>query len=808
MLGKQIRGYQHLMRSVGISQPTTSLISTSNGRVCVVDFLKANETTIYMFHNMGSRWGDRMFYETPRDLTDGVKDIFAKLQAKYPCVSCYRDTNDIAMNGIVEIILLPENFNQLFENVIGMNRKLFSSVIGKYCNEQDPIAHYFFNMTHDAPNLLVWALTNYYKNGVSNYLISHILRWQNTYPQLVKKLTKGTITAYNGRDNVDVLYNEMISLRREKRTNDVFNMFNTAQKRLLKKMELTDDVLNACSAFNRLSLTKKINFVRKMSTVECTEEIIKQMKLLSRVQFDWNKASLLEFVANASENGLDCEIVYDNANLLMFKVNNYDTIKYLAKTTNWCISKNKKYWNDYMYHRNPCSAQYVLFDFDKKEDDEYSIVGFTTAPSLGITNAHSFTNKNMVQRDINRGYSLSSFMPKIFSIETFLEGHKIPSRIFNTLENSPFEWTKQGFLDFLEYAVGEDSFDVLSDNGNLLCVAVSHENVRFVLGKTYVSRFGTPNSSTKHIIFLNFNKAQDDASRLYFGQVCMNERSEEQVGNMYDATMNRAAIPFNALLTMYGLPYNTIARVYDKISVFKNALQSFDIITVGEYLKDSSIKYELTKKHSKLCSAMYEFILSSMVSLRSFDVIDLIYNQYNLKLTDVLRPQQIDDLLGCLMSDLRHFGTQRRGRNLPTEDEMSAFYANAITDERDAVLCGTFHFLNIILDNENDPSIVGSQIAANLCDCSNNETLSKFFVKKLYRFMSFENLTDTNYNYLVVVAKFQVNDIIDNIVNSNANESVLRKILERLPKTSDKYGLIMELLEAKTPKVESTAIYC
>ena len=92
---------------------------------------------------------------------------------------------------------------------------------------------------------------------------------------------------------------------------------------------------------------------------------------------------------------------------MVLKVFDFETIKQLAKTTNWCISKNKSYWNNYVSPENNTS-QYVLFDFSKKEDDKHSIIGFTVMHNKGITNAHDFTNNNLFKNsgneyDDNRG---------------------------------------------------------------------------------------------------------------------------------------------------------------------------------------------------------------------------------------------------------------------------------------------------------------------------------------------------------------------------------------------------------------------
>ena len=59
-----------------------------------------------------------------------------------------------------------------------------------------------FALIGNSPNLYVWAITSYYKNNVTYNTIEHIVRFSNNYSQLVGKLSKGTITAYNSALNL------------------------------------------------------------------------------------------------------------------------------------------------------------------------------------------------------------------------------------------------------------------------------------------------------------------------------------------------------------------------------------------------------------------------------------------------------------------------------------------------------------------------------------------------------------------------------------------------------------------------------
>jgi hypothetical protein len=53
-----------------------------------------------------------------------------------------------------------------------------------------------------------------------------------------------------------------------------------------------------------------------------------------------------------------------------------------------------QYWKNYM--TSTLNKQYVMYNFGLKEDDEYSIVGFTVSDNNRITHAHSFTNISLM----------------------------------------------------------------------------------------------------------------------------------------------------------------------------------------------------------------------------------------------------------------------------------------------------------------------------------------------------------------------------------------------------------------------------
>ena len=295
MIGKSVRGFRHFCKCVG-NNPKQVLFTSAtryfDSTVILAKF-KNGEDAILVFNNQS---GDRSVHSSvvmTTELKQKCNEIgFQKYNG---CFTLSRETFT-AIGG--EAIVLPDNFNDLFDTFNKQNKKIVEQIVSKYSGNYDCyFAKYFFSISDGSPNMFSWAMTNLYKNRVSITLLKHVIVWCQNYSQLIKNLRKGTPTAYNGFCEIQDLVSEMIALRKNKRANLVINMFNTAQKKLLKNVELNNVNLETFSKFSILSDVKKRNFIRKMSTIEDVEDIMRQMKLLTNIHFEWNRDSFNEFIS-------------------------------------------------------------------------------------------------------------------------------------------------------------------------------------------------------------------------------------------------------------------------------------------------------------------------------------------------------------------------------------------------------------------------------------------------------------------------------------------------------------------------------
>jgi hypothetical protein len=276
MIVTSIRSVRHLYRVSDASFKTILVKFKENAwDICKVVKLPNDSTfgeTLFVFNNYirQSHWS----FDTIAGSKE-FRDFLRNEGGNYGRVITTTKGECASHDGFFqEITLLPDNFDKEYEKFLRENNKMISNLSAKYgLNTRDVRAKRMYIYTEGSKNFFQWAATVYYQNGTSLATIKNILTWNESYKQLAKNLSKGTITAYTSRDAIALLSKEMVELRKEKRINDSINMFNTAQKKLLREMELTEDDKKVFSAFYRLSESKKINFVKKMSTITDTKEI-------------------------------------------------------------------------------------------------------------------------------------------------------------------------------------------------------------------------------------------------------------------------------------------------------------------------------------------------------------------------------------------------------------------------------------------------------------------------------------------------------------------------------------------------------
>lgn len=710
MIGTNIRSIRHLFRVSNTSVQTVLMkFEQGNWDFCkVVKFPKESSFSemLFIFNNYyhKSNWSVPSFLS----ISDIKKyDITVNDLAKYSHILQISGDKLSRLNNVFkEIILLPEDFDNKYEKFLQENSKLIKSLKNNYgISQNDVKVKMMYIFTEGSKNFFNWAITTYYKNGISLSTIRNILSWNETYSQFAKNLSKSTITAYTSKNSILVLMDELSEIRKAKRINDSINSFNTAQKKMLKENEITNDIKQALWKLSRLSETKRLNFIKKISSVTDYNEFIRQLKFVTSVHFSWNKESFLDYIDNVE--GIKYEKIFENESIILVKVLDYETVKQLGKTTNWCISKNKKYWNDYIESQEGRTTQYMVFNFSKMEDDKLSIIGFTTTKNKGITSAHNFVNDNLMNNNNN------DEIPPL--LNSFIEKFKTSNNIYSILDNNGiditmvieydkpcYEWSEDGVLSYLYECVDKANVEILKKSDGKMVLSVIDDDICHFFGDSYHDNIDSYYYNLQHLIFIDFKKSKYDNTKIQFAIIDENSGCEEYCVNIFNEFSTQVQTSFDSLLVEYGLPYNIIKRIEDPSSKLKNAIVSFNTTLIKESMKNCS-KMDLvnTIKNDLSYDYFFDLLTQSIVTYVSFDYLNLIYDN-ELTLGDIMPQNYIGSLIKNIAKNFsRNAVDEFANMGGVTDNEITEFFNGSLTRKETVKYVGYYLAIKTILEHEN-----------------------------------------------------------------------------------------------------------
>ena len=713
MIGYQVRGIRHLHRIMPYSTLRHILIKSSTGdfEICAAYKLPAIEELkeqLFIFTSFYSN--SSIDVKQLLKLTD---NRFVDILSRFPRIiniehkETYGEQELFRIQTLEEmfsgIILLPENFEDDFLSFAKANSKLFSNLQNKFgllLNKSLPKALYA--LTDGSKNFFQWAINLCYREQVSPCVIKNILSWNNFYGNLTKNLKKNTITAYTNRTLIHLLINEMRELTKEKRIVDAINMFNTTQKNILRANANDSSVRDNLSVFATLSFPKQKNFIKKVSSIDDSSELIRQLKFVTSTHFDWNMQSLIDFIYNV--NDLDCEVILNCNNIVLIKVNDFDTIKHLAKTTNWCISKNKTYWNNYITRLNGNSQQFILFNFNKQEDSNLSVIGFTITKNKGITAAHDFTNKDILKQETST-LNIKSYSERFRSYENIymiLKNNGIDVESLIPYDKSEYEWNRDAFMEYVGRCVSDlENIDILVDNAGKLCISVKDKKIKKLFGKNYDENIIIPKEDYQHLIFADFNRSRHDYLALNFAIIYDGVNEEEYCYGLYNSDCSSLDYNFENKLIDFSLPYDIIKRQDNIDNIAINAFLTYNAELLRLCIKkDSSVLDRMLKEHIDI-ETVEDVIKYSMLTHLSFDYINIIYGSGK-TLSEYVSIEGLSSIIGSLYSSIKNIGFQidREKLNLPTKEDITRFYEEKIEDLSYTTYVGHYLMLKQIIQSE------------------------------------------------------------------------------------------------------------
>jgi len=752
MIGTQVRGFHHLSRLVE-SSPRTIIYSNGNSRIRFGKVVKVSgrnvpgrgkQDFLYIYNN---EYGNDKPSPEPYRNTP-LYNVFIGLNNQWGHVLKV-NLDQSSMKYISDLItlmwLVPEDFTPQYKKFCDENKKQFEVVNRKYVSQEDSMAKFFYCLANGSKNYFFWVVALHYAHRVPICTIKRVLDWANNYSQLSKKLKKGTVTGYTTFSQIDDLLLEITELRRNKRINDVINSFNTAQKKLLKERVLSNRDIETLSKFGKLSSVKKSNFIRKMSTIGDTDEIMRQMAYVVNIHFEWDKDSLIDYIKN-TEN-LHAEIVSIKGNIVLVKVNDYDAVKYLGKSTNWCISKNKTYWNNYIGDGRK-ATQYMIFDFSKPEDDEKSIIGFTSVFNRGITNAHDFTNHNLMTDNPRRRQrrTITSFLDKfnvssgIFSI---LEKDGIKLSEVTSYDKIPYKWNRESFFEHFHKYIQKGSYEIAYDNDGKLVLIVLDSGICDFLGEQFKRSTNRDVWKREFIIFADFNSSETDPNKLTYGIVSQNsENYESYVDTLYNEHFENAYVSFDYKLAEFGLPYDIICRTDDPCNRFRSAFFNFEMPIVNQLIKDERVVNAILENEIDISgNEYYSVILDSIISHHSFDIIKVFYDN-GIKLGNVMNSGYIDSLIGHIFSTMASSkGGRYKNMTMPSDATFKSYNDGTLSSRNDCIYISLMLIMDLIMEHEEGSRIYNNMVSS-IANSDTKAGMLTHFMKKAISAYDFNKPND------------------------------------------------------------------
>lgn len=153
---------------------------------------------------------------------------------------------------------------------------------------------------------------------------------------------------------------------------------------LSKKYEhlLTDESRDIFKSLYESGVSKQSlqTFIgKKLAALKTPDDFFEYVEKVKIHFSSFNEESL-----NAKLLGVDVTPTYSKDGVVIFHVDDFDKSKKLGSVS-WCISRNDSYFSDYT---NNGSRQYFIYDFNKKEENNTSMIGITLYKDGTIRASH------------------------------------------------------------------------------------------------------------------------------------------------------------------------------------------------------------------------------------------------------------------------------------------------------------------------------------------------------------------------------------------------------------------------------------
>ena len=210
--------------------------------------------------------------------------------------------------------------------------------------------------------------------------LGNVLIVINTYldnEQILKNM-KMDLTVFENKsfEAIDDHMNDLINQHRL--TQYAHSILSNKNKHLL-----TDKSLNQFKVLKDSGISKTViqNLIgKKMSAIKTSDDFEAYLEKVIDHVSGFSEEVLIEKL-----NESKIKPVYHENNVVVFEIDTFEESKKFGSPS-WCISRNDYYFNDYKSEGN---KQYFLYDFNRDEKDNQSMIGFTVRTDGSTQTQHS-----------------------------------------------------------------------------------------------------------------------------------------------------------------------------------------------------------------------------------------------------------------------------------------------------------------------------------------------------------------------------------------------------------------------------------
>ena len=560
--------------------------------------------------------------------------------------------------------IIPYEFIEIIRKTIASHKKLLQKVSNDIFGDKS-IEDYFFEERHvdvlfafmafsDKPNILAWALRMILKGAINAEYLCRVKDVIDDYPKVLSKLERGTLTAYNDGDSLYAVFREIDIILKEDFVTRITGMFNTRQKDILREHKFTQYEIYILEKLYAMGEDKMPNFIRKVSTFTTADEIISLAEYTADGKFEWSEEG---FKSYAEDHEIKYVTTYDKDGIMVIQVFDYNSIKQIGKFTSWCITKEKRYWDEYVQEKDSKRRyQFIILNFNYRESDDLSMIGVTVNPSGYVTHSHSFSNDSLKDSLATRDIGLNTMfdIPLHVNITDILSRFGIDNSVFVTSYPYRFVWNKETFKQFYEFTT-DSLMDVIMETDKKLALRIPayHFTELFKSNNEVLNSVTIGNCISTLIVLMDFSLPAEDCRSVSYIKIGNRHSVDfiETYGNMSSILMNGQAFK---RLEEFGIsPEQILSRPGTKKAAFLSDIISSNIEGVKNFIKENGFGYAI--RNSLINSEFCMLLNRSVTVYYSVDLLNLVY-EFGHKLSDITTMVNMRDFYKDTISCVLDYG--------------------------------------------------------------------------------------------------------------------------------------------------------